>query len=371
MDEFGPSSLLLLAVAAAMLVIVGAFVVVHWRRLSGRPVPAAPRPPVAPSASSIVQQTPTARLRGALGRTRDALARRMAGMGLGGRAEVWLDAIEEALITADVGVATTQSLVRELRARLAADSTPEAAVAVLGSVLLGHLIQPPAGAPAAGGSGGRVILVMGVNGVGKTTTIGKLAARYARDGQRVLLVAGDTFRAAAAEQLERWAERAGAAFIRQGEGADPAAVVVDGLRSARSRGVDVVIVDTAGRMHTKANLMEELRKIRRVIAREWAGAPHETLLVLDASTGQNGLQQARLFKEAVEITGAVLTKMDGTAKGGIAIAVAAELGLPIRYIGLGEAVEDLEAFDATIYVDAILPDLAELRRGPPAVDRKG
>jgi fused signal recognition particle receptor len=212
---------------------------------------------------------------------------------------------------------------------------------------------------------------MGVNGVGKTTTIGKLAARYVRDGQRVLLVAGDTFRAAAAEQLERWAERTGAAFIRQAEGADPAAVVVDGLRSARTRGVDVVIVDTAGRMHTRANLMEELRKIRRVIAREWAGAPHETLLVLDATTGQNGLQQARLFKEAVEITGAVLTKMDGTAKGGIAIAIAADLSVPVRYIGLGEAVEDLDDFDATGYVDAILPEPAELGRGAPAVDREG
>jgi fused signal recognition particle receptor len=202
-----------------------------------------------------------------------------------------------------------------------------------------------------------VILVAGVNGVGKTTTIGTLAALQVAGGSRVLLVAADTFRAAAVDQLERWGGRVGADVIRQAPGTDPAAVVVDGLRAARARKSDVVFIDTAGRLHTKVNLMEELRKIRRVIDRECPGAPHETLLVLDATTGQNGLQQARIFKEVLDVTGVVLTKMDGTARGGIAVAVAADLGLPIRYLALGERAEDLARFDPEEFIDALLsPD---------------
>jgi fused signal recognition particle receptor len=197
-------------------------------------------------------------------------------------------------------------------------------------------------------------MVVGVNGVGKTTSIGKLAAREAAAGRKVLLVAGDTFRAAAGEQLAIWAERAGGDLIRQQQGSDPGAVVFDGIRAALARHADVAIVDTAGRLHTKSNLMEELKKVRRVIARELPGAPHETLLALDATTGQNGLAQARAFVEALDVTGVILTKLDGTAKGGIVIAIAAELGVPIRYVGVGEGVDDLREFDPAQFVDALL-----------------
>jgi fused signal recognition particle receptor len=269
-------------------------------------------------------------------------------------------AIEEALLLADVGVRTTASLLARLKAEAASGSPSD-------GVLLGLLRRVLVDVFASGCSaseGGResergptVILVTGVNGVGKTTTIGKLAARHAKEGRRVLLVAADTFRAAATEQLERWGARTGASVVSQQSGADPAAVVVDGLRSAKSRGSDVVIIDTAGRLHTKANLMEELRKIRRVTERECPGAPHETLLVLDATTGQNGLEQARLFNEAVGVSGIVLTKLDGTARGGIAVAVAVELGVPIRFVGIGEGVDDLRPFQAEEFVDALLlPD---------------
>jgi fused signal recognition particle receptor len=197
-------------------------------------------------------------------------------------------------------------------------------------------------------------MVVGVNGVGKTTTIGKLAARFVHSGRRTLLVAGDTFRAAAIEQLTVWAERAGADLVRQQHGGDPGAVAFDGLRAAIARKSDVVIIDTAGRLHTKSNLMEELRKVRRVIAREVPGAPHETLLVIDAVTGQNGLVQARAFMEQLDITGVILTKLDGTARGGIVLAIAGELGLPIRYVGVGEGVEDLREFDPKEFVGALL-----------------
>jgi fused signal recognition particle receptor len=197
-------------------------------------------------------------------------------------------------------------------------------------------------------------MVVGVNGVGKTTSIGKLAARDARAGRRVLLVAADTFRAAASEQLAVWAERTGADLVRHQQGADPGAVAYDGLRAAVARHADVVIVDTAGRLHTKSNLMDELRKVRRVVAREVPGAPHETLLVVDAVTGQNGLAQARAFLEQLEATGVILTKLDGTAKGGIVLAIAGELGLPIRFVGVGEGVDDLREFDPEEFARALL-----------------
>ena len=198
-----------------------------------------------------------------------------------------------------------------------------------------------------------VILFLGVNGVGKTTTIGKMAAQLRQSGKKVLLVAADTFRAAAIEQLEAWGQKVGVEMVKHRPGADPSAVVFDGLQAAKSRGIDVVLIDTAGRLHTKLHLIEELKKIRRVIAREQPDAPHETLLVLDATTGQNGLQQARVFKAAADITGIVLTKLDGTAKGGVVISIQEELGVPVRYIGVGEEIEDLQIFDPTQFVQAL------------------
>jgi fused signal recognition particle receptor len=198
-----------------------------------------------------------------------------------------------------------------------------------------------------------VIMVVGVNGVGKTTTIGKLARQFSAQGKKVVLGAGDTFRAAAAEQLAIWGERAGVDVVRHAEGADPAAVAFDAAKAAVARGADVLILDTAGRLHTKVNLMEELKKVRRVLSREIPGAPHETLLVLDATTGQNALVQARLFRDAVEVSGIALTKLDGTAKGGVVVAIGAELGLPVRFVGIGEGVDDLRPFDADMFVDAL------------------
>lgn len=310
--------------------------------------------------------SPAERLREALGATRAALGRGFASIrGRGGRAD-FLEGLEEALIVADVGVTTTASLLARLRRELGEEGQPDHVVEVLARLVHEMFLgvppaydspQPEPGSP-------RVILVTGVNGVGKTTTIAKLGTRYVKEGRQVMFVAADTFRAAAAEQLERWGTRIGAAVISQRPGGDPAAVVVDGLRSARARGVDVVIVDTAGRLHTKTNLMEELRKIRRVAGRECPGAPHETLLVLDATTGQNGIQQARLFGEAVDVTGVVLTKMDGTARGGIAVAIVAELGLPVRFLGLGEGPDDLAPFDAGEFVQALLSSEGAMDAAP-------
>ncbi|MDR0838259.1 MAG: signal recognition particle-docking protein FtsY [Oscillospiraceae bacterium] len=199
-----------------------------------------------------------------------------------------------------------------------------------------------------------VILVIGVNGVGKTTSIGKLAALYKSEGKKVLLAAGDTFRAAAAEQLTVWAERAGVEIVKHGEGADPAAVIFDGISAAKARGADIVICDTAGRLHNKSNLMNELAKISRIICRELPNVSRETLLVIDATTGQNGLLQAKQFKETAGITGIILTKLDGTAKGGIVIAIASQLGVPVKLVGVGEGIDDLIPFDAREFVEALL-----------------
>jgi fused signal recognition particle receptor len=196
-------------------------------------------------------------------------------------------------------------------------------------------------------------MIVGINGVGKTTTIGKLAHGYIKSGKKVVIAAADTFRAAANEQLEIWAKRAGAEIIQQAHGSDPAAVAFDAVKSATSKGADIVIIDTAGRLHTKVNLMEELKKIRRVIQKQNPGAPHEVLLVMDATTGQNGLQQARQFSAAVGVTGIVLTKLDGTAKGGIVIAITKELKIPVRYIGVGERIDDLQPFDKKSFVEAL------------------
>ena len=264
------------------------------------------------------------------------------------------DELEESLVMADLGAETTLEAVEELKSRCKAEKIKDVEGArqcmrdILAEYLTtGDLSVDMVNTPA-------VVLFIGVNGVGKTTSIGKLAARWKREGKKVLLCAGDTFRAAAAEQLTIWSERAGVDIIKQHEGADPAAVVYDALAAAKARHTDVVLVDTAGRLQNKANLMNELNKISRVIDRELPGCARETLLVLDATTGQNGLIQAKQFKEAAGITGIVLTKLDGTAKGGIAIAIAKELGVPVKYAGVGEGIGDLKPFDAQEFAQALI-----------------
>mgnify|MGYP001028866866 FL=1 len=264
------------------------------------------------------------------------------------------DELEESLVMADMGAEITMEAVEELKGRCKERKIKdvEGARACMREILTEYLSQEDnrmelSRAPA-------VVLFIGVNGVGKTTSIGKLAARWRREGKKVLLCAGDTFRAAAADQLTIWAERAGVDIIKQHEGADPAAVVYDAMSAARARKVDVVLVDTAGRLHNKQNLMNELNKISRVIDRECPDSSRETLLVLDATTGQNGLIQAKQFSEAAGITGIVLTKLDGTAKGGIVIAIARELGVPVKFVGVGEGVDDLQPFDPRAFTEALL-----------------
>jgi len=270
--------------------------------------------------------------------------------------EASLEAMEENLIAADVGVKATQKLMNLLRNQSpggAEDPTQEMSSRLQQAIV--QMLDPAATAPRKASLSARpwVIVFLGVNGVGKTTTVGKIAAQYRSAGKKVLMVAADTFRAAAIEQLEAWGKQVGVDVVKQRAGADPSAVVYDGLQAARGRGVDVLLIDTAGRLHTKLHLIEELKKIRRVISREQPDAPHEILLVLDATTGQNGLQQARVFKQATDITGIVLTKLDGTAKGGVVIGIQEELGVPVRYIGVGEDVEDLQQFDPIQFVQAL------------------
>ena len=268
--------------------------------------------------------------------------------------EAFFDDLEEMLILADVGLGTATEAVKELRARMIEEriSGQEPVKACLREILAEKLrVGDPALNLATRPS---VVLVIGVNGVGKTTSIGKLASSLRRQGKRVLLCAGDTFRAAAADQLEIWANRARCELVRQKEGADPGAVLYDALQAARARGVDVVICDTAGRLHNKANLMAELAKLRKIIDRELPEAALEVLLVLDATTGQNGLIQAKQFQEISGCTGIVLTKLDGTAKGGIVIAIAQELQVPVKFVGLGEGIDDLQPFDAREYVEALI-----------------
>jgi fused signal recognition particle receptor len=260
------------------------------------------------------------------------------------------DEVEETLIAGDVGAALAMDIVERARRRREPNG-PAAAV----RAELAALLAPRAGSwrPARTPGSPAVILVVGVNGTGKTTTIGKLAARFVADGERVLLAAGDTFRAAAIEQLRAWAERAGVAVVAHAPGADPGAVVFDALDAAVARGIDVVIADTAGRLHTKTNLMDELAKIRRIIDKRLPGATPETLFVLDATTGQNGLAQARAFHDAVGLTGIVLTKLDSTAKGGIVFAIEHALGVPVRFVGVGERLADLVPFDPDRFVRAL------------------
>ncbi len=287
------------------------------------------------------------RLRDSLSKSRTALTAELASAAFDpGDAAAW-ERLEEALIRADVGVRATAELVQRLELRQDLtdlnNALAEEIARLLGDPGTIDVHSKPS-----------LILVVGVNGTGKTTTIGKLAERLRRHGHSVVLGAADTFRAAAEEQLEIWADRASAAFVGGESGADPASVAYDAIETATRDGRDVIIVDTAGRLHTQTNLMQELAKVRRVIEGKLEGAPHETLLVVDATTGQNGLQQARLFGEAVGVTGVALTKLDGSAKGGIAVAIAYELGLPVKLIGVGETLEDLRPFDPQDFARALL-----------------
>lgn len=345
------------------------------RLAEGAPAePAVPSPAGATGADSAVEepasQAPVAapapvedaaglfqRLSQGLAKTRDSLVGRVDAL-LRSHAKLdtdFLDELEEILITADFGMQATQSLIEALKRRLKEfdQNEPGALHRVLGEEIRLCLKGSGGGWPEPA-SGPLVVMVVGVNGVGKTTTIGKLAKQFSDQGKKVVLGAGDTFRAAAAEQLQIWGARSGAEVIRHTEGSDPAAVAFDAAKAAVARKADVLILDTAGRLHTKVNLMEELKKVRRVIGREIPGAPHETLLVLDATTGQNALIQTKMFHEAVGVSGIVLTKLDGTAKGGIVVAISSQLDLPVRLIGVGEGVNDLRPFDADEFVAALL-----------------
>ncbi len=327
------------------------------------PIPAEETPvdaePETMAVEEVVEKEPVSlyhRMRQGLAKTRSSLVGRMDDL-LGSHVRLddeFLEEMEELLITADFGMQTTQELVQALAGRLKEIDPNEPAQLhdVLSEEIRARLKTGSSEWPVPE-NGPLVIMVVGVNGVGKTTTIGKLAKQFSDQGKKVVLGAGDTFRAAAAEQLEVWGERSGAEVIRHTEGSDPGAVAFDAAKAAVARKADVLILDTAGRLHTKVNLMEELKKVRRVIDREIPGAPHDTLLVLDATTGQNALIQARSFQDAVDVSGIVLTKLDGTAKGGIVVAISSQLELPVRLIGIGEGVSDLRHFDADEFVAAL------------------
>ena len=294
------------------------------------------------------------KLKNGLKKTRTAMSNAFGGLFSHGADEEFFEELEERLILADLGVETAEKAVDALRSRVKEEKLREEDE--LRDALKDILVQMLNVGDTALKIGTRpsVVMVIGVNGVGKTTTIGKLANHLTQQGKKVLLCAGDTFRAAAADQLEIWAQRSGSQIVRQYEGADPAAVVFDAISAAKARGVDVILCDTAGRLHNKANLMNELGKISRVIDRELPDADKEVLLVLDGTTGQNGLMQAQQFKQIAGVTAIALTKLDGTAKGGIVIAVADSLQIPVKYIGVGEQVDDLMPFDARSFVDALI-----------------
>ena len=311
---------------------------------------------------AALEQEFSARFRRAVAATRDSLSERLDTLFAGRKQidEELLDQLEEVLIAADIGVQTTMEILETVRRGIARkqindlDALKLAIKTELLNILQASERQGVASELSVPeGVSPYVMMIVGVNGVGKTTTIGKLAQRIKAEGNDVLICAADTFRAAASDQLAIWAERTGVPLIQQKHGTDPAAVLFDSLKAAKARGSEVLIVDTAGRLHTKANLMAELDKMKRVAAREVEGAPHETLLVVDAVTGQNGLEQARQFLKVAGVTGIVLTKLDGTAKGGIAVAIAKELNLPIRYAGIGEKVDDLVVFDPQQYVNSL------------------
>jgi len=297
------------------------------------------------------------RLQEGLKKTRDSFVSRVDNLFLG-RKEIdaeLLDELEEILITADLGVDTTLDLLEEIRRRVSRKELkdPQALRLILKEKILALFGGYDASAMQLPASGPFVIMVVGVNGVGKTTTIGKIANKFARSGQKVLLIAADTFRAAAIDQLQVWGERVGAEVVAKKQGADPSSVIYDGLDYAATKNFDVIIVDTAGRLHTKVNLMEELKKIKRVINKKIEGAPHEVMLILDATTGQNSISQTRLFNEAVDLTGLTLTKLDGTAKGGIVVHISHDFKIPIRFIGIGEKLDDLRDFDPGEFIEAL------------------
>jgi len=337
--------LIALAAGIAVALLAVFILLVVWLRRRQRRGGAAGGPPVRASWTS------------GLAKTRGSLTRRLfEAWGSGGDRDGWLLQVEEILLSSDVGVKATQTLLHQLGAASGeardASELRQRVQAAVAELLTAPPAVPPAERP-------EVIVVVGVNGVGKTTTIGKLAHHFIAQGRKVLLVAGDTFRAAAIEQLGAWAERVGADIVKHQHGADPSAVTFDGVQAALARQVDVVIVDTAGRLHVKANLMEEVKKIARTTGKLVPGAPHQVLLVIDATSGQNALAQARIFNETLGITGVVLTKLDGTAKGGVALAIRGELGLPIRYVGLGEQAGDLAPFDADAFAAALFAESDE------------
>ena len=293
------------------------------------------------------------KIKSGLKKTRDVLTGRMDDL-VGSYKELDDDFYEELsdiLVMSDIGMETTQLAVDRLREKCTSEKIgdPEKARAALKQILVDIMTAPPMPLESP-----MALIIVGVNGVGKTTTIGKLASRFKVIGRKVIICAADTFRAAAADQLTVWAQRADVPIVKQKEGADPAAVVYDGVQAARARGADILLIDTAGRLHNKAHLMEELKKISRVVERDYPEAKIKALLVIDATTGQNGLAQAKVFSDVANIEGIVLTKLDGTAKGGIAVAIANELHMPVRYIGLGEQIDDLQPFDAKEFIDAIL-----------------
>lgn len=294
------------------------------------------------------------RLKTGLSKTRDILNTDIEDLFRGGRKldDEMMEELEELLITADIGVQTTMDVLKPISKQAFQIKGPDDLKSILKKEIV-SIIAPFAPPPEVFDTKPHVIMVVGVNGVGKTTTVGKLAARYAAAGKKVLIGASDTFRAAAIEQLSIWAERAGAQIVRHKDKADPAAVAFDAVDAAVARDMDVVLIDTAGRLHTKVNLMEELKKIKRSAAKRLSGAPHETLLVLDATTGQNALSQAKLFNEALELDGLALTKLDGTAKGGIVVGICNTLKIPLKYIGVGEQLEDLQTFDPDRFAEAL------------------
>ena len=295
-----------------------------------------------------------ARLKRGLTKTRQFLTTDIDALFFGGATvdKAFLEDLEGLLISADLGVHTTASLMNRVTKKAEKIKNAEELKDVLRQEILALIPAVEASKTPVGGP--RVIMVVGVNGVGKTTTIGKLAASATAKGEKVLIAAADTFRAAAVEQLEIWAKRAGADFVRHRDNADPAAVAYDGYQAGKSRGIQTVFIDTAGRLHTKVNLMEELKKIKRTLQKIDPGAPHEVLLVLDATTGQNAVSQAKLFHEACGITGLALTKLDGTAKGGVVVSICHEMNIPLRYIGIGESIEDLQTFNPEQFVKALI-----------------
>lgn len=310
--------------------------------------------PMATGPASVKSGGFFARLKRGLTKTRQFLTTDIDALFFGGATvdRDFLEDLEGLLIAADLGVRTTASLMGRVEKRAGKIKVAEELKAVLREEILSLIpVLPPAETPVVGP---RVVMVVGVNGVGKTTTIGKLAARATARGERVLIAAADTFRAAAVEQLEIWAKRAGADFVRHRDNADPAAVAYDGYQAAKSRGIQTVFIDTAGRLHTKVNLMEELKKIKRSLQKIDPNAPHEVLLVLDATTGQNALSQAKLFNEACGVTTLALTKLDGTAKGGVVVSICHEMNIPLRYIGVGESIEDLQTFNPDEFVKALI-----------------